>query len=198
MKLHPDHSLWIAAAQAGDENAWRLLLKQWHWLMAKAVYKARRRGCDLDDAWSVARYILFVCVRKWDANREVSFMSYLHPSLMLGVPSNALRIKHLILIPRRHYGKKLAPIMVSLSACNTERQNHKIEMEDPYDYFDTSMADYDAIMRKLTAPERHIIEQRLGGVTCKELSAKMGVSGEVVRLTEKRIMNRLRKIFVKD
>jgi len=202
----------IERCRADDQDAWTSLYKRHAGCLYQLAIKvARRKQGDPEEFLSHAHEAFIRCVRRFNPDRGVKFISLLWRSVenecTRGDPGGAIYIPH-----NAFRGEKTsafaarATVQHSLDDNDKDSETHQLKMSGVFGYTLDPAATMDheeqhrIAMRRLgqlPARERDILRRRANGETLKDIAKSYGICKERVRQLETRAAERLATLEVK-
>lgn len=193
----------IELCRNDDQDAWTELYKRHAGCLYKIAIKvSRRKHGDPDDCLSHAHEAFIRCVRQFDPDRGVKFITLLwravhnactryDPGGAIYIPCNAFRVKS-----TRSFAAK-ATVQHSIDNTPLDTQAFTLDIF-VYTCDPGAAMDYEEQCRlamrrfdKLPVRERDILCRRVNGETLKDIADSYGVCKERIRQLETRAMKNL-------
>lgn len=191
----------IERCRNDDQDAWSALYKRHAGCLYQLSIKiARRKHGDPDECLSHAHEAFIRCVRRFDPDRGVKFVTLLwrsannactryDPGGAIYIPCNAFRVQ-----------KTGAVAAMATVQHSIDDRTAGIQLDDIFRYSDdpsVAMENKEQIQlaksrfSKLPARDRDVLRRRSNGETLKEIAESYGICKERVRQIESRARHRL-------
>lgn len=186
----------IKRARDGCDEAWSMLLDQHAGVINKAINDSVRRGRDRDDATSVAHEVMLRCVRRWNSDKGVKFITYLWRAMA--------NVKHTagyggaIRVPHNGFATDPSKATKALAAADIEDESRTFTSNDPDVVDELDRARVMELVAALPKRDKQVMVGRMSNRTLQDIAGDLRVSKERVRQLESQAVLLLNCITTRD